>query len=205
MKESRNGKGIPGRKPAISPAKARAESWKSLIVDLYLQGNTITRVVELAKEQTGHGFGYGTVSKYIGEAVQEWQEHKNQLIENHKAIELAKINSLEITYRDAWVRSCEIAKSKSVTKKKGEEGARLAVAQVKEDEKRGNGDPQFLRGIQWCVEMRCKILGIDTPQVAVQVNNNTTNTNSTTIVRRVVFKTRETTAAPQIIAHANAE
>lgn len=203
MKRIRNRNREKEIKPRITPARARVESWKSLIVDLYLQGNTMQRVGELAKEQTGHSFGSKTVSKWVNEAILQWQEHKSQFIENHRAIELAKINKLEITYWDAWVRSCEIAKSKSTTKKKSEEGERLAVAQVKEDEKPTNGDPQFLRGIQWCVDTRCKILGIDTPQVAVQVNNN--NTNSTTIVRRVVFKTRETTAAPQVITQLNAE
>ena len=27
------------------------------------------------------------------------------------------------------------------------------------------GNPQYLAGIQWCISMRCKILGIEAPQV----------------------------------------
>jgi len=206
MKGNRNPKTKSGGKPTLTPAKARVEGWKNLIVSLYLQGHTQAQVAELAREQTGgHNFTRHTVAKYVNEAIDEWKEHKSQLVDNHKAIELAKINALETTYWDAWRRSCEIVKNTSKTKKKGDEGGRMAVAQVKEDHKQGAGDPQYLRGIQWCVEMRCKILGIEVPQVAVQVNNTNNNSTSTTVIRRVVFKTRETSAAPQIITQQNAD
>lgn len=186
----------------MSPAQARKAQWEKIIVDLYLKGNSMEAIRGLAEEATGgHKFTASVIGKYIAKAVNGWKETKTQMVENHRAIELAKINKLEGTYWDAWLRSCDIVKSKSQTKKRGTgDDSKLSVAHVKEDQKPSSGDPQFLKGIQWCVEMRCKILGIEVPQVAVQVNNNNSGgSSSTTIVRRVVFKTRETTAAPQII------
>lgn len=156
-------------------------------------------VVHLAEKETGHNFGLNTVHKYINEAIDQWKENKAALIDNHKDIELAKINNLEATYWNAWENSLRVAKSKTSHKTKTD--GRLNISRVAESEDHQGGDPQFLKGVQWCIEQRCKILGLDTPAIALQINNenNTQVNNNTTVIRRVVFKTRETTAAPQVI------
>lgn len=186
----------------ITPVKARKLNEKALIVSLYLQGNSMARVRELAEEQTGgRRFGRDIIRKYIVEATEEWKASKADMLENHKAIELEKINRLEATYWDAWARSCEPQVQKTKIKKKGGEGERLALAQVRDDEKPAIGDPRFLTGIQWCTEMRCKILGIEVPQTALQMNtvNNQVTNNTTVINRKVVFLKRETTIQAQTI------
>lgn len=192
--------GVPQKQ---SPAKARKLSEKSLIVGLYLQGNSMARVVELAEEKTGgHRFSVNTVHKYVKEATEEWKASKQDMVDNHKAIELEKINRLESTYWDAWARSCEIQIKKTKIKKKGGDGERLALSQTRDDEKQTIGDPRFLAGIQWCTEMRCKILGIEVPQTALQMNtvNNNTQVNNTTVInRKVIFLKRETTIQAQTI------
>ena len=191
-----------GNADRMSPVKARKLGEKKLIVSLYLQGNSMARVIDLAQQQSGHRFGMQTVVKAIREATEEWKASKAEMIENHKAIELEKINRLEATYWDAWARSCETQFKKTKIKKKGE-GERLALSQVRDDEQPNLGDPRFLSGIQWCTEMRCKILGIEVPQTALQMNtvNNTTQVlnNTTVINRKVVFLKRETTIQAQTI------
>jgi hypothetical protein len=186
----------------ITPVKARKLNEKALIVSLYLQGNSMARVRELAEEQTGgRRFGRDIIRKYITEATEEWKASKAEMLENHKAIELEKINRLEATYWDAWARSCEVQTTKTKIKKKGD-GERMALAQIRDDEKPAIGDPRFLTGIQWCTEMRCKILGIEVPQTALQMNSVTNNTqvnNTTVINRKVVFLKRETTIQAQTV------
>jgi hypothetical protein len=186
----------------ITPVKARKLNEKALIVSLYLQGNSMARVRELAEEQTGgRRFGRDIIRKYITEATEEWKASKAEMLENHKAIELEKINRLEATYGDAWARSCEVQTTKTKIKKKGD-GERMALAQIRDDEKPAIGDPRFLTGIQWCTEMRCKILGIEVPQTALQMNSVTNNTqvnNTTVINRKVVFLKRETTIQAQTV------
>ncbi len=204
MKENRKS-GSKNTKPQkISPVQARKLNEKDIIVSLYLKGNSMVRVRELAEEQTGgHRFGLNTIQKYIKEATTEWQNSKQEMMDNHKAIELEKINRLEATYWDGWVRSCEVQKKTTRVKNKaGKEGARMSLAQVRDDEKQTVGDPRFLNGIQWCTEMRCKILGIEIPQAAVQMNtvNQNTQVNNTTVInRKVVFLKRETTIQSQTI------
>jgi hypothetical protein len=202
MKSNRKAGEKNGAPEKISPVKARKLNEKQLIVGLYLQGNSMARVVELAEEQTGgHRFSINTVHKFVKEATEEWKANKQDMVDNHKAIELEKINRLEATYWDAWARSCEVLTKKTKIKKKGE-GERMALSQVRDDEKQTIGDPRFLSGIQWCTEMRCKILGIEVPQTALQMNSVTNNTqvnNTTVINRKVVFLKRETTIQAQTI------
>lgn len=156
-------------------------------------------VARLAEEATGgHRFTPVVVSKYVNEAIEKWRVQKDAMMENHKAIELQKINRLETEYWNAWEVSRQIMKSKSTIKNKDSEGGKLKVATVRDDEKPSAGDAQFLRGIQWCIDKRCLILGIEVPQLQPPAGPVTTN-NNITYIRRVVFKTRETTSAPQVI------
>jgi hypothetical protein len=202
MKENRKQAAKAGTRKRLTPVKARKLNEKALIVGLYLQGNSMARVRELAEEQTGgHRFGRDIIRKYITEATEEWKASKQDMVENHKAIELEKINRLEATYWDAWARSCEVqTKTTRVKNKNAKEGGRLALAQVRDDERQTMGDPRFLTGIQWCTEMRCKILGIEIPQTALQMNTVNQQINNTTVInRKVVFLKRETTIQAQTI------
>jgi len=78
-----------------------------------------------------------------------------------KARELARIDNLEREYWDAWrdsrgerleTNTEQIAGDKTGDRKK------VSIKKVKLE-----GNPDFLAGIQWCIEMRCKILGIYQP------------------------------------------
>jgi hypothetical protein len=202
MKHTRNGRAKPPEKKN-SPVRVRKQWWETIIVEYYMKGNNQQRTRELASEKTGHPFSRGFVNKAIAKAVDEWKESKQDWIDNHKAIELEKINRLEMTAWDAWERSTRVEIVKKDRKVKGKDGGKLATAMTENTTRPNSGDPRFLQTIQWCTEQRCKILGIEVPQpsVAIQVNNNNSGTGSqsTTINRRIVFKTRETTVAPQVI------
>ena len=83
--------------------------------------------------------------------------------------ELAKINHLEMVYWDAWHKSCEDAqtitrKSKGVIRKYEDGGGGFVSEQPAEVGQRTQGqvgDPRYLAGVQWCIDRRCKILGVD--------------------------------------------
>jgi hypothetical protein len=90
-----------------------------------------------------------------------------------KAKELAKVEFLERTYHEAWQRSVGQKETKIAEKTTGAASDRYKA--VSRQEQR-DGNPAFLTGIQWCIEQRCKILGIvqkPGTEVNVQVNNNT--------------------------------
>lgn len=78
-----------------------------------------------------------------------------------KERELAKIDHLELTYWEAWKRSCEDAELER-QKQTGTKDAPSRVEVTKE--KRGQaGDPRFLAGVERCIKMRREMLGLDAP------------------------------------------
>jgi hypothetical protein len=204
MEDKRNKKDE-NPKPRITPVQVRKANEKNLVVSFYMKGHTMEEAGRLAAEALGGRipFTKTTVSHYVNEAIEQWKANKDELVQNHKAVELEKINRLEVTYWAAWERSCAVIKTHKKVKKKDGQGERLKLVQASSDEEQGLGDPRYLQGIQWCIDKRCLILGVDVPQTAIQINNN--QPGSTTLIRRVVFRTRETTMQPQIIIQQNTD
>lgn len=82
------------------------------------------------------GLSEATVSRDLKALHKEWLAGSRIGFSKAKARELAKIDRLEREYWEAWKRSRIEGQA---------------------------GDPRFLAGIQWCIERRCKIMGIDAP------------------------------------------
>jgi len=99
----------------------------------------------------------------------QWLKAALMDLDEAKAQELARINRLELEYWAAWERSCENAeietkKAKGKVQQYQDEQGRFVAeqpAEVTKQSKGQAGDPRFLQGVQWCIERRCKILGID--------------------------------------------
>ena len=150
-----------------APNKAALEDRRQLVAGLYLRAWSMRAIaVEV-------GIGLGTVSRDIQAVIAEWREQRLDDIDAYQTTELSRIAKLEQTYWEAWDRSVGESRrtvTESVTSSAlvgGVEdpvqvGPKRNRAQItKEDE---NGDPRFLAGVQWCIDRRCKILGLDAPQ-----------------------------------------
>ena len=123
------------------------------IADLYLQG-------KLQAEIAGKlGIDQSTVSRDLKALHREWQQSALVDIDKAKGQELARIDRLEREYWTAWQRSCEDAETVRQEGTKAE-----GPSKIIKTAKGQAGDPRFLQGVQWCIERRCKILGIDAPE-----------------------------------------
>jgi hypothetical protein len=121
------------------------------MADLYLQGWLQADIAgELRIDQS-------TVSRDLKALQSEWLSSALMDFNEAKAQEIAKIDRLEREYWQAWARSCEDAEQTT------QEGTPVKVDKVKKTSKGQAGDPRFLQGVQWCIERRCKILGVDAP------------------------------------------
>ena len=136
------------------------------IGELYLKGTLQADIAaKLSIDQS-------TVSRDIKALFAEWRKSALVDINEAKARELAKIDALELTYWAAWERSCEDAetetrKTKGVIKRYEDGDGQFVAerpAEVDKTSKGQAGDPRFLQGVQWCIERRCKILGVDAPE-----------------------------------------
>jgi hypothetical protein len=128
------------------------------IADLYLQGWI---QADIASEVN---LSQATVSRDLSVLHTQWLRSSLIDFDQVKAQELAKIDRLEREYWDAWEQSCLDAET--ITEKgKAARGAQKPDQVEKIVQRRGqSGDPRFLAGVQWCIEKRCKIFGLDAPE-----------------------------------------
>ncbi len=135
---------------------AEIERHRRLISDLYLQGLLQAEIAARI------GVGQATVSRDLKALRKEWLKDSKADFGQAKAKELAKIDRLEREYWQAWRRSCQDAET---TTQKGVTAAdKVTRKEVSKTAKGQAGDSRFLAGVQWCIERRCKILGIDAPK-----------------------------------------
>jgi hypothetical protein len=137
----------------------------------YLRGLTQW---EIAREE---GLNQSQIARDLQAVREEWLSSAVRDFDARKAEELARLDSLEREYREAWERSCrdrEVRTAKTVTGKEGEVIGREEVLRTERTEQR-DGDPRFLDGALRCVLARCKIFGLigkgDQVPVANQMNN----------------------------------
>lgn len=145
---------------AQSRLTAEIERDRRNIARLYLQGETQASIAEQL------GISQPTVSRDLKVIQGEWKEARIHDIDERKNIELAKIDNLELEYWEAWKRSCEDAEVMTVKKKgkivNGNEQTIPVEAQKRTEGQ--SGDPRYLAGVQWCINKRCELLGLDAPK-----------------------------------------
>jgi len=124
------------------------------IADCYLSGWTQAAIAEEL------GVSQPTISLDLKALQKNWLESSLIDYNEAKAQELAKVDRLEREYWAAWEASKEDKETQTTEKAAGEKATR-SKAQVRREGQVGN--PSFLSGVQWCIERRCKILGIDAP------------------------------------------
>ncbi len=165
------------------------ENDRQFISDLYLQG--LTQAVIAARinadPEREYTLSQQTISNDIRRIQELWLKSSLRDFNEMKAQELAKVDRLEREYWRGWERSCEDAETtrQEGKLKDGQKGV-PPVDKIVKTAKGQAGDPRFLAGVQWCIDKRCKILGIDAPtKVDIKSGGETIKTN-TIIVREII-------------------
>src|SRR6516165_2394318 len=124
------------------------------VVALYLHGQSqheIAQRLNVSRQQIGYDL------KLL---QRRWQESALADFNAKKAAELAKVDELERTYWEAWQRSCqgrEVTTQEKTQAGEGQTEDTRRKAGVRKEPRDGN--PEFLRGVERCIELRCKITG----------------------------------------------
>jgi len=141
--------------PGVRRNPAAISRDRRRIAKMYLRGEL---QADIAKDT---GLTESMVSRDLKALQDEWRASSLIDIDEAKAKELARIDELERTYWQAWARSQEDAEIERTKVTDGlKEGKRYEAGK----ETKGQvGDPRFLQGVQWCIERRCKVIGIDAP------------------------------------------
>jgi hypothetical protein len=142
-----------------------------LIADWYCHGMTQSQIAVNLRDKyypTEQPLTHQQISNELKVIIKDWKSEYTFSIDEHKAIEIEKINRLEQVYYDAWVKSTGERESTFTERNEGAT-ARLKARISKEQR---DGNPTFLAGIQWCINARCSLLGLNAP--VAQENKGTT-------------------------------
>jgi hypothetical protein len=131
------------------------ESRRSKLAGLFLRG--IKRQVELAQRL---GVNRSTVSRDLKVLNVRWKESGVRDLDAAKGQELERIDLLEREAWDAWEKSKKGRETTTTEQTTGGEGDRTKAAIRKEEQ---HGDPRYMASVQWCIEQRCKLLGLHAP------------------------------------------
>lgn len=136
-----------------SPAELARDRLR--IEDLYFSG---WLQVDIGKEL---GLDQSTISRDLKWLHEDWLKRAADDVAKHKAKELARIDRLEREYWRAWERTLEEKTVTSTEKTREVGGTDRDKASLRREQLLG--DARFLSGIQWCIQQRCKILGVEAP------------------------------------------
>jgi hypothetical protein len=120
---------------------------------LYLTGKTQTEIGQAM------GVSQVQISLDLKTLQARWQAAGLMDFDAAKARELARIDNLERVYWDEWEASRQ---EKETTQTRRRVAATVSDEAMVRKERR-DGNPAYLAGIQWCIERRCKLLGLDAP------------------------------------------
>lgn len=147
---------------ATKRTRAERERDYAIVAELHCQGQTQTVMAERI------GVSQQQISLDLKVVEERWRKAAIGDVDAVRGRELAKIDHLERTYWASWLRSLE---EKQITSTKRRGGLRLVGKAEKEQttteaslrKEQRDGNPAYLSGIQWCIERRCKIWGLDAP------------------------------------------
>jgi hypothetical protein len=129
------------------------------VAAMYLQG--------ISQWEIGRQLGVTQqcVAKDVHALEREWLASAVVAIDAAKAKELARIDRLERVAWAAWRRSCQ-RKEKATTRmeRKLDEDAQKAKTVTSKATELRDGNPEYLKRVEWCISKRCELLKLNPPQ-----------------------------------------
>jgi hypothetical protein len=153
--------------PVKKRTKIQRESDLPLIAEMYKEGKL--------QVQIGQAFGIsqGQVSYDIAEILRRWRADSAGFVTEAVEQELRKINSLEIVAWQEWDKSLADAitttvETKTVTLKDVDpDGNLIGLPAIETKTTRRvtkqTGNTAYTDTVRWCIDRRCKLLGLDAP------------------------------------------
>jgi hypothetical protein len=147
---------MPGRN---SQERFRILERRKRVAGMYLRG--------MSQWEIGRQLGVTQqcIAKDVHALEKEWLASAVVAIDAAKAKELARIDRLERVAWRAWRRSCQ-RKERATTRmeRKLDEDAQKAKTVTSKATELRDGNPEYLKRVEWCISKRCELLKLNPPQ-----------------------------------------
>jgi hypothetical protein len=129
------------------------------VASMYLRG--------LSQWEIGRQLGVSQqcIAKDVAALEKEWLAAAVVDLDAAKAKELARIDRLERVAWRAWQRSCQ-RKERASTRleKKLHDDAQQGKTVTSKHTELRDGNPEYLKRVEWCISKRCELLKLNPPQ-----------------------------------------
>ncbi len=132
----------------------------SLTIKLWSQGYTLREIAEKISANRKYRITFRSIHNDIKAEIKRWREERLDIIEDQITVELIRINNIEKEAWEAWEKS-KAEYQRSVTERRSGTSETMRAQMVREEQ---CGDPRYLQIIQWCIDKRCKLFGLDAPK-----------------------------------------
>lgn len=150
----------------VNPRRLKIESRRTKVIALYCQGWTQQEIAEELDAE--YGVTQQQISLDIAAVQKEWTTNRMETLDEAKARELAKIDALEAQAWESFWKSCGTIVKKTMRLKgqtKDADGkASGGDKEVSQVEYESAGEERYLARVAWCIDERCKILGLHAAQ-----------------------------------------
>lgn len=137
------------RSPIHKRTELQREEDLAFIAQQYCQGLTQQKIADNLAAKRPYKISRQQISDDIIDLKKRWTEKSHRLIDEHITEQLARIDEYEAMCYREYEESRRLRK----VKQRGKDQFQI---------KDGNFD--WMTGIQWAIQQRCKILGINQPQ-----------------------------------------
>lgn len=165
------------KRPGIDTSNKRNEMQKAadraVMIDMLLKGKSMYSIRDEinSMRQGEYTLSYSQIVYDTKVIEKQWIEHYLEDVNAMKAKELARIDKIEQAAWDAWELSKRtIARTEKEQVENEQVGKndtafhRHRKTRAKKVEQERDPDKKFMDTIQWCVEQRCTILGLNAAQ-----------------------------------------
>jgi hypothetical protein len=141
--------------PRSTAEELTIESRRCRIAEAFLKGTR--RQSELARLV---GVDRSTISRDLKVLNGRWRKSAVRNLDVAKGRELDRIDQLEREYWAAWEKSKQVQETTTTEQTKDGDSERLKAGIRKVEQ---TGDPRYLAGVEKCIELRAKLLGLNAP------------------------------------------
>lgn len=143
---------------------------RAVVASLYLKGHTQRDIAQHLDEERDYDYYRQKVNNDLKQIRKRWEQSALMDFHQRRAEEIARIDQLEREYWEAWEASKE-EQEEYTRKVEPDEDGDMTEAYRKQTVKDGEaGDASYLKGVQWCIDKRCEILGLDAPDRTMNLN-----------------------------------
>lgn len=147
---------MPGRS---AQERLRILQRRRRVAGLYLRGLTQWEIGQQI------GVSQQCIAKDIQALETDWLAAAVVDLDAAKAKELARIDRLERVAWRAWQRSCQHKeRTSSRLEKKLDDDAQQGKTVASKHTEARDGNPEYLKRVEWCINKRCELLKLNPPQ-----------------------------------------